>query len=290
MAVYLAGTHAGEIISADSMQVYRGFDIGTDKLSVKRRGGIPHHLIDIVEDCSQFNAARFLGEAFTAACGISQRGKIPVVCGGTALYLRTMIRGIFPDPPLERVSRTVMNRLADQQGLDLLWERLQRIDPEYGAGVRRNDKVRIIRALEIYYNHGEIPTRVFKRTRTPFRESRFVRIGLNLDREELYRRIDARVDRMLQRGLLEELRRLRERKPPHCPPFHALGYRELGLYLDGKIPWQEAVEQIKRHSRQFAKRQLSWFRGESDIQWFHPDALEDVSVWLRRELNPERHG
>ena len=132
MAVHLAASHGGEIISADSMQVYRGFDIGTDKLSLRSRGGIPHHLIDIVDDCSQFNAARFLGAAFTAALGITKRGKIPVVCGGTALYLRTMIRGIFPAPPRERISRSALKRLADQQGLDLLWERLRRIDPEYG--------------------------------------------------------------------------------------------------------------------------------------------------------------
>ncbi len=290
MAIHLARKHNGEIISADSMQVYRGFDIGTDKLPLQRRGGVPHHLIDIVDDCSQFNAALFLETAFSTARAVRDRGHIPVVCGGTALYLRTMIRGIFPPPPCERVSRGVLKRLAEQQGLELLWKRLQRIDPEYGACVRPNDGIRIIRGLEIYYNHGKIPTMVFRETRTPFQGFRFIRIGLTLERSELYRRIEARVDRMLEQGLLEELQRLRKRMPPDCPPFRALGYRELGAYLDGKTTWTEAVEEIKRNSRRFAKRQLSWFRGEGDIRWFQPDEMDAVSTWLKAELNNEAHG
>lgn len=291
LALHLAGELNGEIISADSMQVYRDFDIGTDKLPERDRNGIPHHLIDVVEDCSQFNAARFLEASFAVAEEIRGRGRLPLVCGGTALYLRTMIRGLFPQSGRGRnVERGVLKRLASQQGLELLWRRLQRVDPEYGSVVSPRDGVRIIRALEIYYNHGLPPSRIFPFTRSPFSAYRFIRIGLMMDRERLYERINDRVDQMLRKGLLDEVRRLRSRYSAGCPPFMALGYREMGEYLDGERDWAETVELIKRHSRQFAKRQLSWFRREKDINWFPPHDEAGVTEWLRSKLRGERLG
>lgn len=290
LALFLAEKFNAEIISADSMQVYKDFDIGTDKLPPYNRQGIPHHLIDVVKDCSQFNAARFMEAAFTAAEDIRKRGKLPLVCGGTALYLRTLIRGVFPQSPRRRVERHVLQRLAARQGLGLLWRRLQQVDPEYSATVNPQDGVRIIRALEIYYNHGAPPSRVFQQTRTLFQSYRFIRIGLTMERARLYERIEARVERMLQRGLLDEVCRLRRRYPPPCPPFQALGYREIGAYLDGECDWDETVERIKCHSRQFAKRQLTWFRQEKDIQWFPAENQEQVSDWLQVRLDELVHG
>jgi len=291
LALHLAGAFSGEIISADSMQVYRGFDIGTDKLAERDRKGIPHHLIDVVEDCSQFNAARFLEASFARAEEIRARGRLPLVCGGTALYLSTMIRGIFPQSAGEpNVKRGILKRLAAQQGMELLWRRLQRVDPAYGSGISPRDGVRIIRAMEIYYNHGLPPSRVFRLTRTPFAGYRFIRIGLMMDRDRLYERINDRVDQMLRRGLVDEVRRLRSRYSQDCPPFMALGYREIGEYLDGERDWTETVELIKRHSRQFAKRQLSWFRREKDIDWFSPHDESGVTEWLRSRLRGEQLG
>ncbi|HDP94004.1 MAG TPA: tRNA (adenosine(37)-N6)-dimethylallyltransferase MiaA [Candidatus Aminicenantes bacterium] len=290
LALLLAQKFNAEVISADSMQVYRDFDIGTDKLPLSGRKGIPHHLIDVVGDCSQFNAARFLETAFAAAEAIRKRGKLPLVCGGTALYLRTMIRGLFPQSPSRVVNRRQLQKLAAQQGLDLLWRRLQAVDPEYGAGVNPRDGVRIMRALEIYYNHGAPPSQVFKQSRTPFQSYRFLRIGLTMERSLLYARIDARVERMLERGLLDEVCRLRRRYPPECPPFQALGYREIASYLDGECDWEETVERIKRHSRQLAKRQLTWFRREKDIHWFSLDQEEQVFDLLWTRLEELTHG
>ncbi len=289
LALYLAREFNAEVISADSMQVYRDFNIGTDKLSLPERQGIRHHLIDLIHDCSQFNAARFLEAAYAAAEEMRGRGKMPLVCGGTALYLRTMIRGIFPQSQGPGVERRVLRRLAAQQGLNCLWHRLKEIDPEYAAVVSPMDRVRLVRALEIYYSHGAPPSRVFQLTRSPFCAYRFIRIGLALERPELYTRIEARVERMLQRGLLDEVRQLRMRYPRHCPAFQALGYREIGEYLDGKTDWDLTVDAIKRHSRQFAKRQLSWFRQEKDIVWFSPDREKQVSDWLQVQLG-SAHG
>jgi len=290
ISLRLARDFNAEVISADSMQVYRGFNIGTDKLAVQERQGVPHHLIDIVDDCSQFNAARFMDESFVLAQEIRARGRLPLVCGGTALYLRTMIRGIFPQSNHCRMERRILQRLAAQQGLGLLWRRLQQVDPEYGRGVSPRDSIRIIRALEIYYNHGSPPSKVFRQTRTPFREYRFIRIGLTMERLRLYERIEERIDHMLQRGLVDEVRRLRLRYPPDCPPFQALGYREIADYLDGKRDWTETVGLIKCHSRQFAKRQLTWFRQEQDIKWFSPEDGEGVTAWLRLRLEENQDG
>jgi len=278
IALLLAKHLDGEVISADSMQVYKHFDIGTDKILPEECQSIPHHLIDIFSDCSQFNASIFLEKSFEAAESITGKGKIPIVCGGTALYLKTMMKGIFPESNQKRISRESLNLIADRRGLNILWEKLYRVDPVYAAKVGKNDKVRIVRALEIFYNNnGTPPSEIFRLTRTPFEDYQFIRIGLNMDREELYRRIESRVDSMINRGLVEEVKQLRTQYPPDCPPFKSLGYKEIMMFLDGEIPsLEESVALIKQHSRNFAKRQLSWFRQENDIRWFHPGQFDEI--------------
>ncbi len=276
IAVALAKELKGEIISADSMQVYRDFNIGTDKITPAEMEGIPHHLVDILSDCSQFNASIFLEKSFALAEEICQRGNVPIVCGGTALYLKTMIKGVFPESNVKRVSRDRLNAITDARGLAYMWNRLNRVDPQYAAKVGVNDRVRILRALEIYYNNGKPPTEIFKETRSPFEHYQFIRIGLNMDRDKLYKRIEERVDRMIEVGLLEEVVRLRELYPPRCPPFKSLGYKEMMMHLEEGLSFNEAVNLIKQHSRNFAKRQLSWFRQEEDVKWFFPVALGDI--------------
>lgn len=284
IAIKIARKIKGEIISADSMQVYRHFDIGTAKMPVNRRDGIPHHLIDIISDCSQFNAAKFLEMSFELAEEMSHNGRVPIVCGGTALYLSTMIKGIFTETVAKRVTRRELNEIAETRGLDYLWSRLKEIDPEYAAKIRENDRIRIIRAMEIYANNGVPPSEIFKRTQTPFAHYCFLRIGLNYPREQLYRWIEERVDNMMESGLVDEVKRLRHMYPSDCPPFKSLGYKEISLFLDGTIGQSEAVNLIKQHTRNFAKRQLSWFRREKDIIWFNPDEYPKIESVVLENL------
>ena len=289
LAVKLAQEIEGEIISADSMQVYRDFDIGTAKLDRIQQQKIPHHLIDIISDCSQYNAARFLNMSFRLSEDIIRRGFIPVICGGTALYLRTMIRGIFPEQKQKKISREELNQQARKEGLASLWGKLKRIDPEYAAKIDPGDRIRIIRGLEIYYNQGIIPTEIFKKTETPFKGYLFIRIGLMLNREELYTRINERVDRMLDSGFVREVQLLREKYPLNCPPFGSIGYKEISMYLDGDVDLEAATGLIKQRTRNFAKRQLSWFRQEPDITWFAPSGYDRIIRWVNLQLSDKEH-
>lgn len=283
-AVELAKRIGGEIISADSMQVYKDFDIGTAKTAKEEMQGIPHYLIDIYSDCSQFNSSIFLEKSFRISEDIVSRGRVPIICGGTALYLKCMIKGIFPESKKIRLSRETLNRIVSEKGVLYLWNRLNKIDPRYAEKIGQNDRVRIVRAMEIYYNNGIPPSEIFKQTRTPFHEYTFIRIGLNMEREELYREIERRVDRMIDRGLEEEVGQLRKKYPPHCPPFKSVGYKEMGMYLDDEICFGRAVELIKQHTRNFAKRQLSWFRQEKDIRWFKPGEFDKIEAFVREGL------
>jgi tRNA dimethylallyltransferase len=272
-----------EIISADSVQVYKGFDIGTNKIDQQGRREIPHHLIDIIDDCSQFNASRFLELAFIAAEQISARGKVPLVCGGTALYFRVMTQGIFAETKDDATRRQLMERAAIS-GWPILWGELQAIDPAYAQKIGPNDKVRLVRALEIYHHCGVSPSEAFTRSRSPFSAYSFIRIGLEMDRKKLYQRINRRAELMLADGLLAEVQELLRRHPPACPPFKALGYKEIVAHLHGEIDLPATLELIQRHSRQYAKRQLSWFRQEKDIHWFAPENIEAITRFISQCL------
>jgi len=284
IAIKLAERFKGEIISADSMQVYRDFNIGTAKIKKKEMLNIPHHLIDIISDCTQFNAAMFLNRSFKITEEIINRGCIPIVCGGTALYLKSMIRGIFPETKEKKISRDYLVELGRERGFEYLWSTLNEIDSEYARKISVNDKKRIIRALEIYYNQGLSPSQIFKKTKTPFEHFNFVRIGLTLEKKILYRRIEERIEKMMKAGFLDEVKKLRSKYPPDCPPFFSLGYKELCLFLEEVIDLEKAVFLIKQHSRNFAKRQMSWFRQEKDIHWFDPQDFQKILNLIEAEL------
>lgn len=283
VACAIARKFNAEIISADSVQVYRGFDIGTDKIDAQGRREIPHHLVDIIDDCSQFNASKFLELSFAAAEEISARGKVPLVCGGTALYLRVMKQGIFAENK-DSATRSRLHEKAARLGWPALWQELQAIDPVYAQKISPNDKVRLIRALEIHHHCGLSPSEAFTRSRSPFAAYTIIRIGLEMDRKKLYQQIDRRAERMLQNGLLSEVRDLLRRYPPSCPPFKALGYKEIAAHLRGETDLSTALKLIQCHSRQFAKRQLSWFRQEKDITWFAVEAMEDIERYISQCL------
>jgi len=273
-----------EIISADSMQVYRGFDLGTDKVPPDQRDGIPHHLIDILENCEQFNAHRFLIRSHRIAREIIGRGRLPLVSGGTALYFRVMDRGIFPEKKDRGQARREIEEGVRMRGLDYYWRELIRIDPEYAQTIGPRDRIRIVRALEIHRNTGLPPTRMFRQNQTPFADFRLIRIALKVNRDILYQRIEQRVEDMIRRGLVEEVRQLAEKYPRSCPPFRAIGYREILDLLDGKISLPAAVDLLKRNSRRYAKRQLTWFRNQPNLQWFSPDDIAGIFSALRAAL------
>lgn len=285
IAVKLAGELNGEVISADSVQVYKGFNIGSSKIRDTEKSGIPHHMIDILVPSEQFNVNRFLEFSIDIINGIEERGKLPIVCGGTALYLRAMVKGIFNDNTEKRISRDKFKLIEEKYGMGYLWKRLKKLDSEYAEKIGKNDKKRIIRGLEIYYNNGIIPSNISSVTSSPFNEFKFIRIGLKLPRELMYERINRRVDEMAGEGLLEEVKDLRNKHGKKCPPMTAIGYREMNQVLDKIIDLEKGIELIKQHSRNFAKRQMTWLNSEKDIVWFDPENDCEVVDFIKNILN-----
>ena len=286
LSLSLAKAFDGEIINCDSMQVYRGFDIGTDKLPLKQRRNIPHHLLDIVQPEYQFTAAEFLDRAAEAAGDIIRRQKLPICAGGTGLYLTALLRGLFPGAERNESLRKELVKEAEKTGLEPLFERLKAMDPDYAAKIGSNDRIRILRALEVYALTGRSMTENFALTRSCFSEYSKILIGLNMDRPQLYTRIEERVERMFADGIVEETTSLLERGvPSSAPPFRALGYKQVIRYLHKKISLEEAVEETKVETRHYAKRQLTWFRKMEGIHWFKAEETTQISVYIRERLS-----
>ena len=284
-AIELALRFGGEIINADSMQVYRGFDIGTAKPSPDDRCRVPHHLLDIVEPTVQFTAADFAARAAAAIRLIRDRGRLPFVVGGTGLYLKSLVDGLFPGPGRDPAVRLRLEEGARTSGLESLRKELERVDPVYARLIGPRDKVRLVRALEVYALTGRPISEHFSNTTPPAEGLLPVRIGLNLDRPALYRKIEERVDRMFRSGLVEEVRRLlNEGIPESAPPFRALGYRHGVRYVRGEIPLEEAVHLTKLDTRHFAKRQMTWFRKMPGVIWIPADNPALLAACLEGQL------
>ena len=269
-AIDLASRFGGEIISGDSMQVYRGFDIGTDKPTTEMRRRVPHHLLDIAGPSDQFTAADFVREAVAALKLIGQRGRLPFVVGGTGLYLKALLGGLFPGPGRNEELRRTLEREASGQGLAGLYRRLEEADPVYARLIGPRDKMRIIRALEVFQLTGKPISEHFRKTRSEVADFQVIKIGLKSERKELYRMIEERVDRMFAGGLVEEVRGLLAAGiSPESPPFRALGYKLILSYFQGETSLGEAVRLTKQDTRHYAKRQVSWFRKMPGVAW-HP--------------------
>ena len=283
LALALARAVGGEVVSADSQQVYRGMDIGTGKVSPADRALVAHHLIDVCNPDQEMTAARFAEMADEAIAGAAARGVPVVVAGGTGLYVRALLFGLFAGPPADPALRARLRA----EGLPALWQRLSAADPASAARIDRNDEKRIVRALEVLELTGE-PMSVHQerhdhRRVAPRYQTRLV--GLDPPRAELYRRIDARVDEMMAAGLIDEVRRLRAAGyGPELRSQAAIGYAELHRHLDGVLPLGESVRLIQRNSRHYARRQLSWYRGDPSVTW-HPEpravAIDDLERYLR---------
>jgi tRNA dimethylallyltransferase len=259
--ICLALRFGGEIINCDSMQVYRGFDIGTDKPTPDMRRRVPHHLLDIADASGQFTAADFVREALAALRLIEERGHLPFIVGGTGLYLKALLDGLFPGPGRNAEFRLKLEREAGEKGLPSLHRRLEQVDPVYARLIGARDKVRIIRALEVFHLTGKPISEHFQSTRSEVADFHLLKIGLKLERKELYRMIEERVDRMFRGGIVDEVRSLLAAGVgPEAPPFRALGYKHILSHLKGQIPLDEAARLTKQDTRHYAKRQISWFQ------------------------------
>jgi tRNA dimethylallyltransferase len=278
IALELALHMNGEIINADSQQVYRQMDIGTAKPSAKLLQKIPHHVIDVVDPDEEFNVARYRELATAGIHDIRKRAKQPIVCGGTGLYIKALTRGLFLGPAQDAGIRAALTLKAQRDGLSTLYERLEQIDPSATSWIHPNDRQRIIRALEVYELTGK-PMSEWQKGHA-FGETPFttLKIGLDRQRAELYDRINQRCDQMIEAGLVDEVRGLfAQGYSLDLKPVCSLGYRHMGLFLMGKMSLEEAVFLMKRDTRRLAKRQLTWFRSDKEILWFHP-VLERAKI------------
>lgn len=275
LSIKLASEIGGEIISADSMQVYRQMDIGSAKIKPEEMGGIPHHLIDILEPEEEFNVCLFEKLALEAMEQIYERGHIPVVVGGTGFYIQALLYQIdFTEEETDTAYRDKLWQLGEEKGNHYLHELLRKVDPESAEEIHENNRKRVIRALEFYENSGKPISTHNKEQRQKTSAYNSCYFVLTDDRKKLYERIESRVDQMLSKGLVDEVRTLKERGcNASMVSMQGLGYKEILEYLDGRCSLLEAVEKIKKETRHFAKRQLTWFRREKDVIWIDKQAF-----------------
>ncbi len=275
LSIKLASEIGGEIISADSMQVYRQMDIGSAKIKPEEMGGIPHHLIDILEPEEEFNVCLFEKLALEAMKQIYERGHIPVVVGGTGFYIQALLYQIdFTEEETDTAYRDKLWQLGEEKGNHYLHELLRKVDPESAEEIHENNRKRVIRALEFYENCGKPISTHNKEQRQKTSAYNSCYFVLTDDRKKLYERIESRVDQMLSKGLVDEVRTLKERGcNASMVSMQGLGYKEILEYLDGRCSLLEAVEKIKKETRHFAKRQLTWFRREKDVIWIDKQAF-----------------
>lgn len=274
LAVELAKRLNGEVLSADSMQIYKGLSIATAKPTEEEMRGIPHHLIDFVPLDEEFSVARFCQLGHEAIADIASRGKLPIICGGTGLYVDSLLNNIiFADVPSDEALRDRLNAEFDGYGGDALLERLRNIDPETAQKLSPADKKRIVRGLEVYELTGTTLSEFSRRSRAFPDRYNSVIIGIGYrDRQKLYDRINLRVDIMMQEGLLEEVKHFYSENAGKTV-IQAIGCKELLPYLRGEQTLEEAVENLKRETRRFAKRQLTWFRRNDKIIWIYANEL-----------------
>ena len=277
LALQLAQYFPLEIISADSRQVYRYMDIGTNKPSPAERASVPHHIIDVVEPDEDFSLAMYHRLALEALKAIQQKGKLPLLVGGSGLYVWSLVEGWkIPEVPPDQKLRRQLESRAGQEDSQNLYRELQAIDPVAAAKINPSNIRRVIRALEIYYATGQTPSQL-QRKETPGFSTLVV--GLTRDRSELYKKIDGRVDKMIQRGLVEEVEQLlKEGYNPSLPSMSGIGYKQIGQFLRGEMTLPEAIDKIKYETHRLARHQYAWFRlSDNRIRWLEVDEPEAKS-------------
>ena len=281
LAAELALRFGGEVVSADSMQVYRRMDIGTAKPTQSEQRGVPHHMIDVAEPEENYSVARYVADAVPIVDGILARGKLPIIAGGTGLYIDHLVAGrqfapFQPDSGL----RPQLQARARQEGLPALYAQLVQVDPDAAGSIHPNDEKRIIRALEVFLSTGKPLSQHDRESRALPSRYTPLTIALNFaQRPHLWERIDRRVDQMMAQGLEGEVRALLESGiPPDCTAMQAIGYKELAAAIRSGLPVQSGAEEVKLRSRQYAKRQLTWFRRNKEANWFNWEKIPDISA------------
>ena len=268
LGLHLAQQCGGEIVACDSTAVYRGIDIGTDKVAPDAQQGIPHHMVDLVEPTEIYSAARYAADAAAIIRAIDARGRLPVLVGGTGFYYRALVRGMFPGPARDVDLRARLDRVAARRGVEYLHRWLTRVDPDSGRRIQPRDRKRLVRALEVYLLTGRPLTSHFAATASPIAGTRVLAIGLNLPRPILRTRVAQRVDDQLSRGVVREVQDLLAAGVPKTAhAFSGLVYRQVIELLDGVRDEGATRELIVRENMRYARRQLIWFRKEPDVEW-----------------------
>ena len=279
LAVELAKKVNGEIISADSMQIYKEMNIGTAKVNKEEMQGVQHYLVDFVSPDERYSASNFKKDAEKAIEEILAKGKTPIVVGGTGLYIDSLIYGIeFQDEEVDLEYREKLNKIADEKGLESLYKKAQEIDPEAMKKISINDRKRIIRVLEIYHKTGKTKTEQELQSRKNEVKYEYKVFAITMDREKLYERIEKRIDFMIEQGLIEEVKQILEKYHTFPTAMQGLGYKEVVEYLEGSCTKEEMIEKIKKETRHYAKRQLTWFRKNKETIWLDGEKSTDENV------------
>ena len=286
LGVELAKKINGEVISADSMQIYKDMTIGTAKPTPEETENIPHYLIDFVSPDERYSVADFKKDAEEKIDEILAKGKVPIIVGGTGLYIDSLVYGIeFPDIEYDEEYRnSLMKEAETEEGLNKLYEEAKKIDPEAMEKISPSDKKRISRVLEIYHATGKTKTELEIKSREKGVKYDYIVFAIDWDREKLYERINLRVDIMIEQGLVDEVKNVYNKYEKFPTAMQGLGYKEVVEYLEGKISFEEMVEKIKLETRHFAKRQLTWFRKNKDIIWIdgQQDKLKNVDFIISK--------
>ncbi len=273
LSIELAKKTDGEIISSDSMQIYKHMDIGTAKPTKQEMQGIKHYLLDFVEPNKRYSVAEFKKDAENAIKEILSKGKMPIIVGGTGLYIDSLIYEIeYPNIEIDEKYREYLEEIVKQQGLEQLYQKAKKIDPQAMEKISQNDKKRILRVLEIYHATGKTKTEQEKESKKNEVKYDYRVFAINMEREKLYERINKRVDIMIEKGLIQEVENLLKKYSEFPTAMQGLGYKEVVEYLQGTLTKEEMIEKIKQESRRYAKRQITWFRKNKQTIWL--DGLE----------------
>jgi tRNA dimethylallyltransferase len=289
LALALAERFGGEIISCDSTAVYRGFDIGTDKVPLLDQRGIPHHIVDVVEPTDEYTAAQYARDAAAAVRDVHRRGRLPLVVGGTGFYYRALTRGLFPGPSRDAALRGRLELIAERRGVDRLHRLLARVDPPSAVRIQPRDLKRIVRALEVYFLTGKPLTAHFAATAAPLPEFDVLAFALRLPAAEIAARVARRVDEQFARGLMTEIRGLLDRGvPATARPFGGLVYRQALEHLRGERDEAATRALITQENRRYARRQLIWFRKEPNLIWLEGPGDSRAAIAAATSLVQER--
>ena len=285
LAVELAKKVNGEIISADSMQIYKEMNIGTAKVNKEEMQGVQHYLVDFVSPDERYSVSNFKKDAEKSIEEILEKGKTPIVVGGTGLYIDSLIYGIeFQNEEVDLEYREKLNKIADEKGLESLYKKAQEIDPEAMKKISINDRKRIIRVLEIYHKTGKTKTEQELQSRKNEVKYEYKVFAITMDREKLYERIEKRIDFMIEQGLIEEVKQILEKYHTFPTAMQGLGYKEVVEYLEGSCTKEEMIEKIKKETRHYAKRQLTWFRKNKETIWLDGEKSTDENVSIILKL------